>query len=70
MNKHESYLEDFRITLDFKLGYNPNPRYRSQTELADKVQLQIAILHDQLKNIMQFISNIKYTMIKKQKRHL
>ena len=45
--------------LDFKLGYNPNPRYQPQTELAEEVQRRIALPHDQTKkNIMQ--SYLKY----------
>ena len=45
--------------LDFKLGYNPNPRYQPQTEVAEEVQRRIALLHDQTKkNIMQ--SYLKY----------
>ena len=40
--------------LDFKLGYNPNPRFQPQTEVAEEVQRRIALLHDQTKkNIMQ-----------------
>ena len=45
--------------LDFKLGYNPNPRFQPQTEVAEEVQRRIALLHDQTKkNIMQ--SYLKY----------
>ena len=45
--------------LDFKLGYNPNPRYQPQTEVAEEVRRRIAPLHDQTKkNIMQ--SYLKY----------
>ena len=45
--------------LDFKLGYNPNPRFQPQTEVAEEVQRRIAIHHDQTKkNIMQ--SYLKY----------
>ena len=45
--------------LDFKLGYNPNPRFQPQTEVAEEVQKRIALLHDQTKrNIMQ--SYLKY----------
>ena len=45
--------------LVFKLGYNPNPRYQPQTEIAEEVQRRIALLHDQTKNtIMQ--SCVKY----------
>ena len=45
--------------LDFKLGYNPNPRLQPQTEIAEEVQRRIASLHDQTKkNIMQ--SYLKY----------
>ena len=40
--------------LDFKLGYNPNPRFQPQTEVAEEVQRRIALHHDQTKkNIMQ-----------------
>ena len=35
--------------LDFKLGYNPNPRYQPQTEVAEEVRRRIALLHDQQK---------------------
>ena len=45
--------------LDFKLGYNPNPRFPPQTEVAEEVQRRIALLHEQTKkNIMQ--SYLKY----------
>ena len=45
--------------LDFKLGYNPNPRYQPQSEVTEEVQRQTALLHDQTKkNIMQ--SYLKY----------
>ena len=45
--------------LDFKLGYNPNPRFQPQTEVVEEVQRRIALLHDQTKkNIMQ--SYLKY----------
>ena len=45
--------------LDFKLGYNPNPRYQPQSEVAEEVQRRIALLHDHTrKNIMQ--SYLKY----------
>ena len=45
--------------LDFKLGYNPNPRFQPQTEVAEEIQRRIALLHDQTKkNIMQ--SYLKY----------
>ena len=45
--------------LDFKLGYNPNPRFQPQSEVAEEVQRRIALLHEQTKkNIMQ--SYLKY----------
>ena len=45
--------------VDFKLGYNPNPRYQPQSGVAEEVQRRIALLHDQTKrNIMQ--SYLKY----------
>ena len=45
--------------LDYKLGYNPNPFYQPQTEVAEGVQRRVALLHDQTKkNIMQ--SYLKY----------
>ena len=35
-------------SLDFKLGYNANPRhYQQQSEVAEEVQRRIALLHDQ-----------------------
>ena len=40
--------------LDYKLGYNPNPQYQPQTDIAEEVQRQMQILLDQTKkNIMQ-----------------
>ena len=45
--------------LDYKLGYNPNPRYQSQTYVAEETQKRMRILLDQTKkNIMQ--SYLKY----------
>ena len=45
--------------LDFKLRYNPNPRFQPQTDVAEEVQRRIALLHDQTKkNIVQ--SYLKY----------
>ena len=45
--------------LDFKLGYNPNPRCQPQTGVAEEAQRRFALLHDQTKkNIMQ--SYLKY----------
>ena len=45
--------------LDYKLGYNPNPRYQPQTDIADETQKRMRILVDQTKkNIMQ--SYLKY----------
>ena len=45
--------------LDYKLGYNPNPRYQPQTDIADETQKRMRILLDQTKkNIMQ--SYLKY----------
>ena len=45
--------------LDYKLGYNPNPRYQPQTDIADEVQRRMQILLEQTKkNIMQ--SYLKY----------
>ena len=40
--------------LDYKLGYNPNPRYPPQTDIAEEIQKRMKILLDQTKkNIMQ-----------------
>ena len=45
--------------LDYKLGYNPNPRYQPQTDVAEEIQKRMKILLDQTKkNIMQ--SYLKY----------
>ena len=45
--------------LDYKLGYNPNPRYQPQTDVAEEIQKGLKILLDQTKkNIMQ--SYLKY----------
>ena len=45
--------------LDYKLGYNPNPKYLPQTDVAEKVQRRMKVLLDQKKkNIMQ--SYLKY----------
>ena len=45
--------------LDYKLGYNPNPRYQPQADVAEEIQKRIKILLDQTKkNIMQ--SYLKY----------
>ena len=42
------------IILDFKLGYNPNPKYSIQTEVSDEVQRRMKLHLDQTKkNIMQ-----------------
>ena len=39
---------------DFKLGYNPKPRYQHQTEVTEENRRRIALLHHQTKkNIMQ-----------------
>ena len=40
--------------LDYKLGYNPNPKYQLQTEVGEEIQIRMRILLDQTKkNIMQ-----------------
>ena len=40
--------------LDYKLGYNPNPRYQPQTEIAEEIHKRTKILLDQTKkNIME-----------------
>ena len=40
--------------LDYKLGYNHNPRYQPQTDVAEEIQKRMRILSDQtMKNIMQ-----------------
>ena len=40
--------------LDYKLGYNPNPQYQPQTDIAEEVQRRMQILLDQTKkSIMQ-----------------
>ena len=45
--------------LDYKLGYNPNPRYQPQTDIAEEIQKRMRTLLDQTKkNIMQ--SYLKY----------
>ena len=45
--------------LDYKLGYNPNPRYQPQTDVAEEIKKRMKILFDQTKkNIMQ--SYFKY----------
>ena len=45
--------------LDYKLGYNPNPRYQPQTDIAEENQKRMRTLLDQTKkNIMQ--SYLKY----------
>ena len=45
--------------LDYKLGYNPNPKYLPQTDVAEEVQRRMKVLLDQTKkNIMQ--SYLKY----------
>ena len=45
--------------LDYKLGYNPNPKYQPQTDIAEEIQRRMKILLDQTKkNIMQ--SYLKY----------
>ena len=45
--------------LDYKLGYNPNPKYLPRTDVAEEVQRRMKILLDQTKNnIMQ--SYLKY----------
>ena len=44
--------------LDYKLGYNPNPRYTPQTDIAEEIHCRLEILNDQTKkNIM--LSNLK-----------
>ena len=46
--------------LDYKLGYNPNPRYTPLTDIAEEIQRRMEILNGQTKkNIMQ--SYLKYT---------
>ena len=45
--------------LDYKLGYNPNPRYTPQSDIAEEIQRRMEVLNDQTKkNIMQ--SYLKY----------
>ena len=45
--------------LDYKLGYNPNPRYHPQSDVAEEIQRRMRTLLDQTKkNIMQ--SYLKY----------
>ena len=45
--------------LDYKLGYNPNPRYQPQIDVAEEIRKRMKILLDQTKkNIMQ--SYLKY----------
>ena len=45
--------------LDYKLGYNPNPKYHIQTDVGEEIQRRMRILLDQTKkNILQ--SYLKY----------
>ena len=45
--------------LDYKLGYNPNPKYQPQTDIPEEIHKRMKILLDQTKkNIMQ--SYLKY----------
>ena len=45
--------------LDYKLGYNPNPKFLPQTDVAEEVQRRMKLLFDQTKkNILQ--SYLKY----------
>ena len=45
--------------MDYKLGYNPNPKYQPQTDVAEEIQRRMRILLEQTKkNIMQ--SYLKY----------
>ena len=45
--------------LDFKLGYNPNPRYQLQADVAEEIQKRLKVALDQTKkNFMQ--SYLKY----------
>ena len=56
-------MVEYRITsLDYKLGYNPNPRYQPQTEVAEDIQKRMKILLDQTKkNIMHsYLKNKAY----------
>ena len=47
------------IILDYKLGYNPNPSYQPQVDVAEEIQKRMKIMLDQTKkNIMQ--SYLKY----------
>ena len=48
--------------LDYKLGYNPNPRYQSQTDVAEEIPKRMKTLLDQTKkNIMQsYLKNKAY----------
>ena len=46
--------------LDYKVGYNPNPRYQPKTDIADEVQWRMQVLLDQIKkNILQSIFKYK-----------
>ena len=46
--------------LDYKLEYNPNPKYLPQTDVAEEVQRRMKVLLDQTKkNIMQFYLKYK-----------
>ena len=46
--------------LDYKLGYNPNPRYQLQADDAEEIQKRMKTLLDQTKkNIMQSYLNYK-----------
>ena len=60
------------IILEFKLGYNPNPRFQPQTEEVEDVQQRIVVLHDQTKKHKKsnLILNINPVMVGKQKQLL
>ena len=44
--------------LDYKLGYNPNPRYTPQSDIVEEVQRRMTLLNDQTKknNMQSYIT--------------
>ena len=55
--------------LDCKLGYNPNPRYQPQTDIAEEIHKRMKILLDQTKKTScNLISSTKPITIEKQRQ--
>ena len=52
--------------LDYKLGFNPNPRNTPQTDIAEEIQRRMEILNDQAKKIICSHIKKKLTVIAKQ----